>query len=1175
MCYLSALDDLRKHMVPRWPINRSLASRLDVWDISTWRIGSAEAQSEPHGGRMTYHKFLVFVTSCFVSLALCSGPAFAQGSTAAISGLVTDSSGSVVAGAQVQAVNVNTNVAYPTKTDQAGLYSLPSLPPGEYRMEVDATGFQREVQSGITLHVAESTTLNITLQVGSVSQTVEVQGAAPIIDTSTTSLGGLVNDQQMADLPLNGRNVDSLMLLQPGTSVTIEYNTPGPHGVTGNLFSSNGAPVQSNNLLLDGAPLVNAEGLNATSLLGTFLGVDGIKEFQMVSSVYDATYGLTMGSQMVMLSKGGTNQWHGDAFEYLRNNSLDGKNYFDTTADSGYHPDGDPRRLPPFRRNQFGGSFGGPIKKDKVFFYGVYESLRQLLSQTGNTVVPPAACHDLVAVGSNYAFPNNTTASSCAAGLTSATVVPGVIGPLINLVPEANNGTDYTTAVPNQGADNYGQFRLDYNLSEKDSFFGRYTIDWTDIDNASSLHLYTNPGFNHNQFLTLGENHTFSSSLLNSARFSYGRTVINETNQYPTSLTGPQYSMVPGLPMGLVAVGGSASWGSGVGYPENEVQGVFTLSDDVFYTHGRHNLKFGASLDRYDLSIFFSQFTLGYVVFANLASFMQGLPVSAIADLGDTRRDYRYYVPGFYAQDDVHLTPRLTLNLGLRYEFMTTPTEQHGIQSRFLDFSDPSQTYSYGPPLQNPGHLAFSPRVGFAWDVFGNGKTAIRGGAGIYYDVGEIDGVLNTTEISQPPFSEYYSPAVAGRTFQLPFNFVGGGIDVQTANYYDRLPRSYQFNLTVERQLPFGVGLSVSYLGNQGRRLWDAIEGNPYVPSTDVNGVMTWDPYTCNGALSPTPCTGGAVQAPNPTYQRVNPNYGSAVLDSTVGYSYYNGLQVVATKHLSQGLDFQGSFNWSHSIDTGAREFFNIEGCGADGIPINPYDEATDRGSSCLDKRLNFHLSLLYHLPGFRSNGLLSKVGNGWWVGNIVTAQSGSPFTANLSNVDRAEEGVFSDNNPGISRADKGTTTQTVTLPVAGGTYTYTFIPYNKNKVITGNPKNWINPLMFQLGPAGQIGNVGRSLLTGPGLAEWDFSLNKDTKARWLGEAGMIQFRAEFFNILNHANFDAPASSEVFTGTITDPAGDSEAPAGASLANPLGTVGKITATSTTSRQIQFALKLIF
>jgi hypothetical protein len=300
-----------------------------------------------------------------------------------------------------------------------------------------------------------------------------------------------------------------------------------------------------------------------------------------------------------------------------------------------------------------------------------------------------------------------------------------------------------------------------------------------------------------------------------------------------------------------------------------------------------------------------------------------------------------------------------------------------------------------------------------------------------------------------------------------------------------------------------------------------------------------------------------------------------AILDSTNGYSYYNGLQVVATKHLSQGLDFKASFNWSHAIDTGIGEIFNAEGCGANALPINPFNQRDDRGSSCFDRKYNFSFTPLYHLPGpHTSNGFLNTVGSGWWVGNIVTAETGAPFTANLSNVDRAEAGVFSDNNPGITRADKGTTTQAVTLPVAGGTHTYTFVPYNKNTVITGNPNNWFNPMMFQLGPIGQIGDVGRSLLRGPGLAEWDFSLNKDTKVKWLGEAGALEFRAEVFNLLNHANFGAPGS-EAFTGSLSDPAGASEAPAGASVANPLGTAGKITATATTSRQIQLALKLIF
>jgi hypothetical protein len=292
---------------------------------------------------MTLRECLFFVSSLVLCLASCCSSAFAQGSTAAISGHVADVQEKSIPGAHVQAVNVNTNVAYPTETDQAGFYSLPTLPPGEYRIEIDAPGFDRILQSGVTIHVADSIALNFTLNVGSMAQTVEVKGGTPVINTTTANLGALVNDQQMADLPLNGRNVDRLMLVQPGTSLTTTYSTPFAFGLTGNLFSSNGAPIQSNNFLLDGASLVNATGANASSLLGTMLGVDGIKEFKMVSSVYDATYGITMGSQMVMLSKGGTNEWHGDGFEYLRNAALDAKNYFDTARSSGDHSDGEPR----------------------------------------------------------------------------------------------------------------------------------------------------------------------------------------------------------------------------------------------------------------------------------------------------------------------------------------------------------------------------------------------------------------------------------------------------------------------------------------------------------------------------------------------------------------------------------------------------------------------------------------------------------------------------------------------------------------------------------------------------------------------------------------------------------------------------------------------------------------
>ena len=1088
-------------------------------------------------------------------------PALAQLATGTMLGVVKDASGAVVSGATVTIQNNETSQTRTVTTGADGAYRVPALPVGHYTLKFEARGFNTQTQQGLVLEVAQDLVVNASLQVGTAVQEVVVTGEAPLVNTTSSALGSLVNEQRMTELPLNGRNYIDLTLMQPGVSQQTT-SSGGGAGISGTWFSVNGAPVRSNNYTMDGAIMVNAYGASTSSEAGTTLGVDGIREYKIVTSAFSAEYGLTMGSQMVIVSKGGSNAFHGDAFEYLRNSALDARNYFDAAASSGG------RRLPEFQRNNFGGSFGGPIRRDKTFFFGVYEGLRQNLGVTINDTVIPAACHNLVTSPVNTAadafrLADAASAAACngtvtgALALTTAKPIPALIKPFIDLYPIPNlpnNG--WTTPANSRQREDFGQFRVDQNFSAADTLFFRYTLDKGDLNNATASTSVTPAGAafpqyfkilgtSMNQYATVSESHVFSSTLLNTARLSFSRTNFGADNLYSKSFVSPQYSFIPGRPMGTLGIQNLTTMGPNGGYPTFHLQDVYTLSDDVLYTRGRHGLKFGALINRYNSSTDHTKLTQGQLNFTNAATFMQGIyqNYAGLTPGATLNRYFTYYTYGFYAQDDMRVSSRLTLNAGLRYEFETTPTELQGRQSRFLNLTDPSQTWSLGPVMRNPTLKNFSPRIGFAWDVRGNGKTAIRAAFGIYEDVGNIGSALQQSANSMPPFSTsgQVTSNLTNKVIAIPFTF-GVANSLQTVDYNVRQPYSEQYNLTVEQQLPWGTGLAVSYVGFNGHKLWQTREGNPCVPTSFINGLPFWSATT---------------SCPN---KRENPNWGTAILTTTSGQSWYNSLQVMVNKPLSHGLQFQSAYTWSKSLDTTQGQMYASDCAASGGLQgVDPFNSLVDKGPSCFDVAQTWHFNLLYHLPNLQSDHFLAKLEHGWWVGNIVTVQGGFPFTPVLT-VNRSNSGVL---NGQADRVYLGTDNVTTTIKGV----TYNFIPFNKDTVITGDPNMWFNPMMFRLGPAGSLGNASRDMLRGPGLSTWNLSVNKDTKLPHLGEGGMLQFRAEMFNLLNRTNFSLPNSGAVFTGTVTDAAGATEA--------PVNNVGQIKSTATTSRQIQLALKIIF
>src|SRR5215471_5383083 len=550
---------------------------------------------------------LMAAVSIFLLIATVT--ATAQQNTGTILGVVKDSTGAVVPGVSVTMVNEETSLTRSVITGENGAFSAPALPVGHYTIRVELAGFRTQTQRGLILEVAQELVVNPTLEVGAVTQQeVLVNAEAPVVNTTSSTLGSVVNEQSMSDLPLNGRNYVDLTMLQPGISPQTLATTGGTPAASGTWFSANGAPVRSNNFMLDGAMLVNGGAASTSSEAGTALGVDGIREYKVVTSAFSAEYGMVMGSQTLMVSKNGTNQWHGDGFEYLRNSALDARNFFDYQTASGG------RRLPLFQRNNFGGSFGGPLKKDKTFFYGVYEGLRQNLGVTILDNVLPAACHQLVNRGTN----NTTLAdpASCAPALTRSSVVPQVMQPFLDLYPQPNlPGNQFTFPSSSRQREDYGQIRVDQNFSAADTFFVRYTIDDDELNNATSnvRALASGTAFpgirtlgtSRAQSATLSDSHVFSPTFLNTVRVSFSRSNLGTFSHSDTDLTDPLHSLATGQPIGSISISGGITGFQGAGIPGGQIQTVYTLSDDLYYTKDRHALKLGMLFNRYQF------FTLG------------------------------------------------------------------------------------------------------------------------------------------------------------------------------------------------------------------------------------------------------------------------------------------------------------------------------------------------------------------------------------------------------------------------------------------------------------------------------------------------------------------------------------------------------------------------------------
>jgi hypothetical protein len=1024
--------------------------------------------------------------------AMVSVPAIAQVTTATVLGTVTDASGAAIPEAAVQVKNVATGVTQSTASDGQGRYNVPSLVPGDYEVQATKMGFQTTVTKGIVLTVGGQSVVDFSLPVGQSQQTVTVEANATQVDTTSAAVSNLVEQTQMRELPLNGRNFQQLITLAPGVTVA-QTSTTQFYG-KGDTYSIAGSRPEGQAFLLDGVDQTNFfdHGTGA-GVLGTSLGIDAIGEFQTLTNTYSAQFAGD-GAVINAVSRSGTNGFHGTAFEFLRNSDLDARNFFDGHV------------IPAFRRNQFGGAIGGPVKKDKAFFFFNYEGLRQSLGLTEPAFVPDANARLGIINGVNIGVNPNVAAALALYPATSLTSPTGIVK-----LSEVGSQV---------GSENYMLGRFDYNFSEKDSFFARVTSDRATLANPfpnGPVPLWPDNEKTPNFYSVAEERHIVSPTLINDVRASYVRTDSNAVTPLVTPVLNP--FPTSGHEDGQLSVTGLSTLGAQALDPFRILQNKITAYDDVYWTKGAHSIKFGMSFMRMQTLEFAPYHGGGQYTFTSLTAFLQDNAFSWAGALPNASDSYHWYrenqvMP--YINDDWKVTSKLTLNLGLRYDFESDPVDAtHNLFAVTNVYTSTGYTQVPNVYKTSPNTYNWDPRFGFAYDPFKNHKTSIRGGFGMFRDVVQPR-VYTSGPATHDPFYSVTQLSTAANPIQFPVpNLTGVNLpkpnDNQSYNYgMQGAPYMMQWNLNVQRELPGGFILTAGYVGSRGVHLIAYIDQNPPINyGTDTNPLL--------GVATP----GALTATGNP---RINPNFAQLVQGTSAADSWYDSLQVNAVHRFGRNFQIQAAYTWSHSIDT-ASATSGLETGG--GTQSNPYCFCQDRGDSAFDIRSAFRLNGVYVLP-FKGNGFV----RGWQLSGVLSATTGLPLNV-WDGFDRVGT-VAGSPRPNFNAAFTG-------------------------NVIEGSPTQWFNPAAFSLQTVGTFGNLGRDALRNPGLFDTDFALMKETRIPKVSEQFAIQFRAEFFNIFNHVNFTGLSNVAAFTGT--------------GALNP--TSGAFLSTATTSRQIQFGLKLNF
>jgi hypothetical protein len=1050
-----------------------------------------------------------------------------------IGGFISDPGGAAVSGASVTIRNLETGNERRLVSNASGFYSAPSVPIGRYAVTVSREGFAPYSQTGIAVNVGDAVRADIVLTVGAVAQEVTVSETQAAVNATTQQTSGLVNERQVKELPLNGRSYDQLLTLNPAT-VNYTAQRAGSVGTSnssvGSMFVVSGRRPQDNLYLLNGIEYTGASLINVTpgGTSGQLLGVDAVREFNVLADTYGANSGKRQGAQISIVTASGTNTLHGSAYEFLRNSALDARNYFDQA------------RIPNFQRNNFGASLGGPLRRDKTFLFGNYEGYRQNLGITDVTLVPDNRARQ------GY-LPDGK------GGDTHVGLADGV-APLLDLWP-VQNGPELLDPTTGQNTgiakafssptqhirEDFGTIRFDQNLSANDLLFAVYTIDDSTAHTPTQNPLSLIDERLRSQVVSVQEQHVFSPRLLNTARLGYSRADFYFLGSTPTSTPG----FVAGKPVGAIVIAGSTASngssqitgaGANVGSNNATARNLYTLDDHIFYSRGRHQIEAGGWLQLLESNDNLAQNQFGQASFASLQTFLQGTVKTFTIVPNPTPLNWRVWMGAAYLEDTLMVTPNIEVRAGIRTESTNGWNEAHG---RSGNYSFSNGVISSNPFVsssaltENRAKFLPEPRVGIAWNVGGRGRTAVRAGFGLHHSL--LDN-LNYRLDQSAPFNTTLS--YTGVPVANPTGGKAGLISPSNVQTDIDTPAVLAWTFKIEQQIAPATSLTVGYVGSHGYH---------QILSGDLNEPAF---VTCPNPACPAALGSGTIYYPSTV--KANPSVANTTSWFSAGSSSYNALEVDLRHNFQRGFQLRANYTYSKNLDDGSAWNTSVSSNTPAYVSV-PQRPHLDWGPAATDVRHLAAINGSYELPFGRGHRFFSDAGalgdrliSGFTLSSIVNIQTGFPFSPQLGYNPTGSGDTRNPVRPNVSPSFHGSV-------------------YSSGSTAT-RVNQFFHPDAFLAPAYGTVGNLGRDTLTGPGYTDWDLSLAKSTR---ISESFRAQFRAEFFNVLNHTNLQTPNAVTYSSGPTQGTQANQNTPA---VVSP--TAGVITSAST-SRQIQLGLKLLF